>query len=137
MTAGSTTFSITGNVSAGASVNVAAISGGYVKVNNGNIINNANAHAISTARKVTYNPGAANYIQYPTTGSTANYPTQLAPGNVRDAVVHGSTTGTLELPAEADVELGVGYGEDGTEFTGTLAAGGGGPLIGPSALISA
>ena len=34
-------------------------------------------------------------------------------------------TGTLEQPAEADVRVGTGYGENGTEFTGTLAPGGG------------
>lgn len=32
---------------------------------------------------------------------------------------HGNKIGTLEVPAEEDVEVGVGYGEDGTEFEGT------------------
>jgi hypothetical protein len=33
--------------------------------------------------------------------------------------------GTLALPTEAQVESGVGFGTGGTEFTGTLTAGGG------------
>ena len=46
------------------------------------------------------------------------------------------TLGTLALPAEADVKTGVGYGGAGTEYTGTLVAGGGGvPLIGPGGLV--
>ena len=48
---------------------------------------------------------------------------QPAVGDVRDGVVYGGGTGTLELPAEADVESGVGYGTDGTEFEGTLTGG--------------
>lgn len=50
-------------------------------------------------------------------------------GDVRDGEVYGPTdnlTGTLELPAEADVRLGTGFGADGTEFTGTLDPGAGG-----------
>jgi hypothetical protein len=48
-------------------------------------------------------------------------------GDVRDGVSFGDDLeGTLELPTEAQVEEGVGYGEDGTEFTGTLEVEGGG-----------
>ena len=48
----------------------------------------------------------------------------------------GKETGTLHLPAVTDVKTGVGYGTNATEFTGTLAAGGGGvPLIGPGGLV--
>jgi len=32
----------------------------------------------------------------------------------------GGEAGTFVVPAESDVRFGVGYGEDGTEFTGTL-----------------
>jgi hypothetical protein len=50
---------------------------------------------------------------------SCDYP---AVGDVRDGVSYdsGGMVGTLELPDEADVRLGTGYGEDGTEFTGTL-----------------
>lgn len=45
-----------------------------------------------------------------------------AVGDVRDGTTFdsGALVGTLELPDEDDVREGVGYGEDGTEFTGTL-----------------
>jgi hypothetical protein len=59
-------------------------------------------------------------------GGGSGYP---AVGDVRDAVIYGASNefiGTLVLPAEADVESGVDYGAGGTEFTGTLVAGGGG-----------
>ena len=60
-------------------------------------------------------------------------------GDVRHGVdfdSHGKETGTLHLPAVTDVKTGVGYGTGGEEFTGTLAAGGGGvPLIGPGGLV--
>lgn len=55
------------------------------------------------------------------------------PGEVIDTAVFGpasGTAGTFAVPAEADVKDGVMYGEDGTEFEGELAAGGGGPVIG-------
>ena len=62
-----------------------------------------------------------------------------AVANVRDGIfydAYGTQEGTLQIPAEADVKAGVGYGTNGTEFTGTLAAGGGGvPLIGPGGLV--
>lgn len=46
------------------------------------------------------------------------------------------TAATFAVPAEAQVQSGVQYGAGGTEYTGTLVAGGGGPLVGPSALVS-
>lgn len=55
--------------------------------------------------------------------AAASYP---AVGDVQTGVVYGGGTGTLDLPAEADVRSGTGYGEDGTEFTGTLSVTGGG-----------
>jgi hypothetical protein len=55
--------------------------------------------------------------------AAASYP---AVGDVQTGVVYGGGTGTLDLPAEADVRSGTGYGEDGAEFTGTLSVTGGG-----------
>ena len=55
-----------------------------------------------------------------------------AVGDVEAGVTFGAEraeTGTLGLPAVGEVESGVGYGEDDTEFTGTLAAGGGGAIF--------
>lgn len=53
--------------------------------------------------------------------------TQVIPavGDVEAGVNVGVGVGTFTVPAEADVKTGTGYGEDGTEFTGSLAAGGG------------
>lgn len=51
-----------------------------------------------------------------------------AVGDVESGVVYGPTdnlTGTLVVPAAGDVRLGTGFGANGTEFTGTLAGGGG------------
>ncbi len=48
------------------------------------------------------------------------------PGDVELGVATDATTGTLVVPTAGQVKLGVGYGAGGTEFTGTLAAGGGG-----------
>lgn len=59
-------------------------------------------------------------------GGTVKCAPEPDAGDIRDGVDVGSTTGTLELPAEEDVEDGVTYGEDGTEYEGTLAGGGGG-----------
>jgi len=47
-----------------------------------------------------------------------------AVGDVQSGVGYGEDgtefAGTFDVPAEADVEDGVGYGEDGVEFTGTV-----------------
>ena len=84
----------------------------------------------------------AHYHQMPWNGSyNFRYTVPPMAQNVRDGVQRGymlevPDNGTLQIPAEADVKLGVGYGGGGTEFTGTLAAGGGGvPLIGPGGLV--
>jgi len=46
-------------------------------------------------------------------------------GDVRSGVIYGGGfEGTFNVPAESDVRDGVGYGEDGAEFEGTLATGG-------------
>lgn len=50
-------------------------------------------------------------------------------GNVTTDDTTNGAAGTLTLPAEEDVESGVQYGAGGTEFTGTLAAGGSSPRI--------
>ena len=52
-----------------------------------------------------------------------------AVGDVDSGVIYGPTsnlTGTLVQPVVGDVRLGTSYGAGGTEFTGTLAGGGGG-----------
>lgn len=51
--------------------------------------------------------------------AVCDYP---AEGNVRDGVSYGDSTftGTLVLPQESDVLVGITYGSGGTEFTGTL-----------------
>lgn len=56
-----------------------------------------------------------------TTVPSTDYP---GVGDVRDGVTFnsGGSTGTLVVPAEADVQSGVGYGTGGTEFTGTFTA---------------
>jgi hypothetical protein len=72
------------------------------------------------------------------TETPTDEPTE-APAPTARLLVFDGATGTLTLPAVGDVETGVQYGAGGTEFTGTLTAGsgGGGPLVGASALISA
>lgn len=54
-------------------------------------------------------------------GGSADYPTV---GNVRSGVTYasGAMVGTLAVPAAADVQAGVTFGADGTEYTGTFAA---------------
>ncbi len=73
-------------------------------------------------------PGLSG-INYPDVGafqSQAVAPDYPDEGDVRDGVGYGDAqTGTLEVPAEADVRSGTQYGAGGTEFTGTLASGGG------------
>ena len=51
--------------------------------------------------------------------AAADYP---AVGDVEEGVVFNNTnsTGTFAVPAEGDVVSLVGYGEDGTEFTGSF-----------------
>ena len=57
--------------------------------------------------------------------NTPDYP---AATDVRDGVSYGTNayTGNMTLPPENKVESGYGYGAGGTEFTGSLAGGGGG-----------
>lgn len=43
-----------------------------------------------------------------------------AADNVREGIATGQTVGTIELPDASDVLLGIGYGAQGVERTGTL-----------------
>lgn len=61
-------------------------------------------------------------LTLPATGGVCDYP---AEGDVRSGVAFDVYTGNLELPVVADVRLDTQYGALGTEFTGTLAGGGG------------
>lgn len=58
-----------------------------------------------------------------------------AESKVRDGIVYGSTgqfTGTSQLPVISTVLSGIGYGANGTEFTGTLQTSGSPVPIYPS-----
>lgn len=54
----------------------------------------------------------------------ADFPSE---NDVRAGVVYdaGSQTGNMTEPSPADVKIGIQYGANGTEFTGTLVSGGG------------
>ncbi len=156
-TVSSGALTVTGNVTGGSATSAYGIynsSTGVSTINNGNLINTATTSAI--AGKCVYNPGAINYIQYPKTAGTINYPQQLAVENVREAIVHGDVTGTLEVPAVgkvienepvgtppavgtyheatvAEVQDGVMFGPS-SAYEGTLV-GGGVSLIGAGGLV--
>ena len=93
--------------------------------------------------KIYWQPASvAHYWQVAVDGSNnQRYTLPPLEGKVRLGVNYGYygealNDGTLVLPAITDVKLGVGYGEDGTEYEGELVAGGGGvPLIGPGGLV--
>ena len=60
-----------------------------------------------------------------------------AAGDVDYGVGRGDgTTGTLVQPSEDDVELGVQYGAGGTEYTGTLVAGGSSSIDAPTLTVA-
>jgi len=106
----------------------------------GSLVDTAQCSAYAGA--IFWQPASmAHYHQTPWNGSyNFRYTVPPMAQNVRDGVQRGymlevPDNGTLQIPAEADVKLGVGYGGGGTEFTGTLAAGGGVPLIGPGGLV--
>jgi hypothetical protein len=63
--------------------------------------------------------GIPSYLDVGALQRIEDYP---AVGNVQDDDTVDGATGTLTLPAIADVESGVQYGAGGTEFTGTLTA---------------
>lgn len=65
------------------------------------------------------------YLNVGATPFRADYPIE---DNVRDGVNYADSTltGNVVLPAENEVEDGVGYGSNGTEFEGSLAVQGGG-----------
>jgi hypothetical protein len=92
--------------------------------------------------KVFYSAGAARYYSPPLDRGNVRF-TPAAPGDFPPDV--GTTFagfnssgvaeyGTLVVPAEADVKSGEPYGAGGTEYTGTLVAGGG-PLVGSGGLV--
>jgi hypothetical protein len=73
-----------------------------------------------------YTPPAINAANFDV--AEATYP---AANDVRDNVNYGPSTGAefngdLVLPAAGDVKNTVQYGADGTEYTGTYVAAGGG-----------
>jgi len=75
-----------------------------------------------TARSTT--PGEYRFAS----GVLANL---IALGDIQQGVNRGDGgVGTFAVPAVADVESGVSYGADGTEFTGTLDVAGGSGTIG-------
>jgi hypothetical protein len=63
--------------------------------------------------------GMASHGLFAPAGGSCDYP---AEDDVRDGVVYADAalTGNLILPDEDEVELGVGYGANGTEFEGSL-----------------
>jgi hypothetical protein len=92
--------------------------------------------------KVFYSAGAARYYSPPLDRGNVRF-TPAAPGDFPPDV--GTTFagfnssgvaeyGTLVVPAEADVKSGEPYGAGGTEYTGSLVAGGG-PLVGSGGLV--
>ena len=127
------------------------VSTGTVTIGAFNLTNSTGGVACGGKPPV-WSPGAANYLQWYANGATTNFPQQLAPGVILSGNVHGSTTGTyvgpsnhdvrnatgfgvadsgvLVLPTAAQVQTGVGFGYHATEYTGTLA-GGGGLLVNP------
>lgn len=58
----------------------------------------------------------------------ADYPSE---DDVRDGVQFNNfgNTGNLTVPSENNVRLGISYGSDGTEFTGTLIVGLSGEVV--------
>lgn len=88
----------------------------------GVVANYFNRGNIGTVQSI--NARTKSSVLLPSTGGSCTYPSQ---DDVRSGVTFGVIyTGNLVLPAEADVELGVGYGSNGTEFTGSLVGGVGG-----------
>lgn len=64
-----------------------------------------------------------NNFTLPALGGSCTYPSE---NDVRNGTSFGDIyTGNLTLPLEVDVETGVQYGTNGTEFTGTFIGGGG------------
>ena len=76
---------------------------------------------ISLASYGNFNWVTATFI----TETPTDYP---SPDNVRSGTVynHGAQTGDMTEPAVGDVRLGVQYGTNGTQYTGTLTGGAGG-----------
>lgn len=93
--------------------------------------NNANDFDLAVAAQRLAFPGAFEAGAYAFVGRISHGAVQPLPdfpsaGNVQNDDTVDGVTGTLTVPAVTDVKSGVAYGAGGTEFTGTLAAGGGG-----------
>lgn len=86
-------------------------------INAGNIINSVYSSAIYGRYPVVYNPGPGNYIEYPTTTGTAKYGKTIPAASVLSGVdgdgANAPATGTVTLPSEDDVKLGVEFGPGG------------------------
>lgn len=124
-------IAITGSVIA--SMGMAVVAGGAgvtsVSVTSGNIVDTATVNAVLVRTGTfLFAPGATNYYEIRTAGSTTVklYSDVPAIGNVTADDTARGVTGTFVVPAEADVESGVQYGADGTEFTGTFVGEGSG-----------
>jgi len=50
------------------------------------------------------------------------------PGDVEAGVAVDATVGTFVVPTPEQVEVDIGFGEDGTEFLGELVSGGAAPF---------
>jgi len=87
-------------------------------INGGNIINSALSNAIFGRYTVVYNPGPNNYIEYVNASGVAiKYGATIPAASVLSGVngdgANAPATGTVVLPAEDDVKLGVEFGPDG------------------------
>lgn len=66
-------------------------------------------------------------MELPSLGGSCTYPAQT---DVRSGITYGDIyTGNLELPIESNVLIGVQYGANGTEYTGTASVGGAGGIF--------
>lgn len=129
----------------GGTINLATATAALSLANSGTFVIRVHAGTLNTADA---GAGAASVVNQTTT----SYAAIVGVGAANKAIITGPTlpaagdvdstaaqfgyaaalvTPTLVVPAEAEVEDGVGYGAGGTEFEGTLAAGGGGvPVFG-------
>lgn len=103
---------------------------GYTDVEDGDFSVGANVKAKGypdATRKIGGNPttGTTTYVDIGAAQRQEATPDFPDVGNVTDDDTVNGVTGTFAVPAEADVESGVQYGADGTEFEGELVAGGG------------
>lgn len=120
---------------------------GHTDINGGNLWGTGNvledpAFVSETDNSENLTPTNTNLrktIAFPRGGTTYRWIGAIQPqadfpavGNVTEDDTVDGATGTFAVPTEAQVESGVGFGAGGTEFEGTLSAGGGGgvPVFG-------